>query len=193
MISISAIREIISKTPRVWFKNCGVVLSLVFLANGAVAYAQDGADTGVVDTPVHEMTADEKEINAVLQEIFWRARANDNSVFYENEFSYLRKEITLDKYVTGIRFRRIPKPNSDSVTVLTLDSAVIAGDTAQAYMTLTVDGGKGIPPRYMPTMQYLFREKRRWIKPLSTNIFENDAFYERMDDYERDAEKESRE
>ncbi len=188
MINMSAKKRIIRCAPNAWVKNCGAVLCLVMLASGMTTYAQEGA--GASNTSQREMTPDEKEINAVLQEIFWRARANDNSVFYENEFSYLRKEITLDKYVTGIRFRRIPKPNSDSITVLTLDSAVIVGDTAQAYMTLTIDGEKGIPPRNMPTLQYLFRERGRWIKPISTNTFENDAFYERMEDYERDAEQE---
>jgi hypothetical protein len=184
---------IIDKPPAVWVKRIwgAAALCLLMVANGALVFAQDDSDEVVTSTSPREMTADEREINSVLQEIFWRAKANDNSVFYEYEFSYLRKEITLDKYVTGIRFMRVPRPNSDSVVVLTLDSAVVAGDTARAFMTLTVDGGKGILPRYMSSLQYLFRDNGRWIKPLSTNIFENAAFNQRMDDYERDAEKES--
>lgn len=138
---------------------------------------------------VRELSPDEQAINAVLQEIFWRVRANDNSAFYENEFSYLRKEMTLDKYLTGIRFRRTPPPNSDSITALTLDSALIVGDTALAYLTLTVTGDSAT--HYMQSKQRLYRERGRWIKPISTNPHDNDEFYRRIRQYEEDAKRES--
>jgi len=151
--------------------------------------AQDTTGSKQDSSTVRELSTDEKEINAVLQEIFWRVKANDNSAFYENEFSYLRKKITLDEYLTGIRFRQTLKPNSDSVTVLTLDSAVVIGDTAQAYLTLTV--GRGNATHFIPSQQILFRENGRWIKPLSTNPAENDDFYRRIRQYEEDAKHEA--
>jgi len=142
------------------------------------------------DAPApRELSTDEQEINAVLQEIFWRVRANDNSAFYENEFSYLRKKMTLDEYLTGIRFRRTPEPNSDSITVLTLDSTEIVEDTALVYLTLTVSGDSAV--HYIQSQQRLYRENGRWIKPISTNPRDNDAFYRQIQQYEKDAERES--
>lgn len=152
-------------------------------------FAQDTNAGTPANAADRVMSEDEREINAVLQEIFWRVKANDNSAFYENEFSYLRKKITLDEYLTGVRFRQTKKPNSDSITVLTLDSATVTGDTARAYLTLTVEGDTGTYS--MPSMQRLFRENGRWIKPISTNFRDNNDFYRRIRQYEEDAKRES--
>ncbi len=173
-----------------------VMLVSFALTSSAILFSTDAlaqATGKVVNAaPVsRDLTGDEFEINAVLQEIFWRVKANDNSAFYENEFSYLRQDISLDQYLTGIRFRQVPKANSDSVTTLTLDSAVVAGDTAKAFLTMTVGLDETVPQRYMKTIQLLFRERGRWIKPISTNPHDNDIFYQHLEEYRRGAEEES--
>jgi len=164
------------------------LLALLFFCETQLL-AQD-TDTG---TPAKDadrvMSADEREINAVLQEIFWRVKANDNSALYDNEFAYLRKKITLDEYLKGVRFRRTRKPNSDSIIVLTLDSAKVTGDTAVAYLTLTAQGDSAA--HFIKSQQYLFREDGRWIKPISTNFRDNNDFYRRIRQYEEDAKHES--
>ncbi|MBN4057027.1 hypothetical protein JYU19_01820 [bacterium AH-315-J21] len=174
---------------------CVMLVSLALTASstlfGRKALAQETEKETISAPIVRELTGDEFEINAVLQEIFWRVKANDNSAFYENEFSYLRQDITLDKYLKGVRFNQIPKANSDSIAVLTLDSAIITGDTAKAFLTLTVGLDEKAPLRYMKGVQLLYHERGRWIKPISTNSHDNDIFYQNLEEYRRGAEEES--
>jgi len=130
------------------------------------------------------------EISAVMQEMFWRVRANDNAVFYENEFPHLRESMNLDTYLGGVRFRQVRRPNSDSIIAITVDSAGIFGDTALAYLNLEIRRPGSDTTHTKSGVQRLYYFKGTWIRPLSTSPKSNDDYYRRIQQYEEDAERE---
>ncbi|MFQ5608296.1 MAG: hypothetical protein ACE5GA_10140 [Candidatus Zixiibacteriota bacterium] len=129
------------------------------------------------------------EISTALREMFWRVRANDNSVFYENEFPHLRETMNLDQYLQGVRFMRPRAPNSDSTIGLLVDSVTVFGDTARAHVTLTLRSPGSEDTHDRASVQWLYRHRGAWIRPLSTTPESNDEYYRRIQRYEEDADR----
>lgn len=193
-------------------KSCLVtgVLTCLVLALPLTGSAQvdsalvdsEQTDSAVVAPPPESdsVIALKKEINSVVQEMFWRVRANDYSAFWDNEFPSIREQMSLDKYLTGVRFVNRRRPNSDSSFAIVLDSVTVTGDTALAYLTVfTHDVGADghsvsdtATVREGSSKQKLYRYRGRWIRPLSTNPADNDEYYRQIRDYEEQSEKESR-
>lgn len=165
-----------------------IFTSLLFI--GALVFLSPGTALGQIDSPIIYGKADSVtvEIRAVLQELFWRVRANDNSVFYENEFPHLRETMNLDTYLSGVRFRQIRRPNSDSIIAITIDSAKVFGDTTLAYLQLMIRRPGADTTHTRGGVQKLYYYKGAWIRPLSTTPKSNDEYYRRIRLYEEDAE-----
>ncbi len=162
--------------------------SLLFsalLLSPAVALGQ--VDSQVIYGKTDSVTV---QISAVMQELFWRVRANDNTVFYENEFPHLRETMNIDTYLGGVRFRQIRRPNSDSIIAITVDSAKIFGDTALAYLNMVIRPPGSDTVHTKTGFQKLYYYKGAWIRPLSTTPKSNDEYYRRIQRYEEDAEGE---
>jgi hypothetical protein len=164
-----------------------LIVTLSFLSANVFAQVKDEAKpTSVVDSTDVRMI----QVNKVLQEVFWRARANDYAVFYDYEFSYMRKEKTLDQYLTGTSFRQQRAPNSDSLVSLHLDSLQILADTMAAFITTVAgDGSDGKEPRLYQSFQTLYLENGIWIKPLSTRPAYQDEFDQKLESYRKAIER----
>ena len=130
-------------------------------------------------------------IGAVMEEMFWRVRANDNSVFYENEFPHLRETMNLDTYLGGVRFRSTRQPNSDSIIAITVDSASVIEDTALAYLSLVILPLGSDTTHNSSRVQRLYRLDGVWIRPLSTTPRSYIDYNRRIQRYEEDAETEA--
>ena len=159
-----------------------VTLCLFF----ATARAQD--DTALVYGKSDSVTI---AIDKVMQEMFWRVRANDNSVFYENEFPHLRESMGLDKYLGGVRFVQSREPNSDSIIAITVDSASVVADTALAYLTLGIRCFGSDTTYNKHRVQRLYRVNGMWIRPLSTTPKSYIEYNRRIQRYEEDAGEEA--
>lgn len=168
--------------PRVLLLS--VMLSLFF----GEARAQE--DTSIVYGKTDSVTL---AIGAVMQEMFWRVRANDNSVFYENEFPHLRETMNLDTYLGGVRFRSTRRPNSDSIIAITVDSASVIEDTALAYLSLVILPLGSDTTHNSARLQRLYRLDGAWIRPLSTTPGSYIDYNRRIQRYEEDAETEAEE
>lgn len=165
---------------------CAIAL---YLSMGATAYAQ--TETVFNDSAVVDTGKQFDAINSVMQEMFWRARANDNTVFYENEFPYLRVDMTVDKYLTGVRFRQQRAPNSDSLSATRLDSVMLNHDTAIAYLTTFAGDTLDVETRRVySTPQKLYYFNGRWIHPLSTTHRDQEIYMDRIRNYEEAIERE---
>lgn len=181
-------------------QNTTIQLLRILCVGCLVAVAPIVGSAQVVDSAKYESVTDSTDarmvqVNDVLQEIFWRARANDYAVFYKYEFAYLRDEMTLDKYLNGIRFRQQRPPNSDSLIALHLDSIQVSSDTMAAFITTTAgDGSDGKEPRTYQSVQALYLENGVWIKPLSTRPHNQAEFDRKVENYlkavERDEQRE---
>ncbi len=156
------------------------MLSLFFGA------ARAQVDTSLVYGKTDSVTL---AIGAVMQEMFWRVRANDNSVFYENEFPHLRESMNLDTYLGGVRFRQSREPNSDSIIAITVDSASVVGDTALAYLSLVIRPLGSDTTHNGDRVQRLYRLNGVWIRPLSTTPASFIEYNRRIQRYEEEADE----
>lgn len=143
------------------------------------------------DENLAERNANAKaEINKVIQEIYWRVRAEDYTVFWENEFTYFQEENPLAKYLAQPQFTARGHASGDNTISTYLDSVTIVADTALAHLTtfvLTSDGDTA--QRYTP--QTLLYEAGRWKKAMSSTSIQNDMYFEKIKTYREAAEKES--
>ena len=183
-------------------KSCFIAGVLVCLAVVYPATTSAQTDSGAISPPPESdsVIALKKEINSVVQEIFWRVRANDYTAFWDNEFPSIREKMSLDTYLAGVRFMHPRRPNSDSTFAIALDSVLVKGDTAWAYLTVFAHdvNPDGSPVsdtaevREYSSSQLLYKYQGRWIRPMSTNPHDNDEYYRQIRDYEEQSEKESR-
>ena len=131
-----------------------------------------------------------EEINAVIQEIYWRVKAEDYTVFWENEFTYFQEENPLPKYLAQPQFTVRGHASGDSTISTYLDSVTIVADTALAHLTTFVLSSNGdTAKRYTP--QTLLYEAGRWKKAMSSTYIENDMYFEKIKTYREAAENES--
>lgn len=131
-----------------------------------------------------------EEINLVIQEIYWRVRAQDYSVFWENELTYFQEENPLPKYLAQPQFSGPGHASGDSTISTYLDSVTIVADTALAHLTTSVVSSRGDTGQVY-TPQTLLYEAGRWKKAMSSTLLENDMYFEKIKTYREAAENES--
>jgi hypothetical protein len=78
-----------------------------------------------------ETSADEKAIQAKMENLFMRLKANDKAVMWENELPYLHDEMDWETYQThpAVAFF-----SADSLIAIQIDSVTVFGDSAHIHM-----------------------------------------------------------
>ena len=168
-----------------WAKAMSYLMSISILAT-LLAFPLVQAD----DSNAERNSRAKKEINQVIQEIYWRARAQDYTVFWENELTYFQEENTLPKYLAQPQFTDRGHASGDSSISTFLDSVTIVADTALAHLTTSVLSSRGDTGQVY-TPQTLLYEAGRWKKVMSSTLIQNDLYFEKIKTYREAAENES--
>ncbi|MCH9032444.1 MAG: hypothetical protein IIB00_09325, partial [candidate division Zixibacteria bacterium] len=166
----------------------GVMRYLVVLLLLASLLISSRAHTD--DSEVERNARAKREINLVIQEIYWRVRAQDYTVFWENELTYFREENPLPKYLARPQFTGPGHASGDSSISTYLDSVTIVADTAIAHLTTFVVSTRGDTGQVY-TPQTLLFEAGRWKKAMSSTLLENEIYFDKIKTYREAAENES--
>ena len=130
-----------------------------------------------------------REVNSVIQEIFWRVKAQDYTVFWENEMTYFQEETPVPKYLAQKQFTYDHELYPDSAASARLDSVTVNGDTCLAHLVTFVRRTSGDLDS-VKTPQYLLHEAGRWKKVMSSTLIENELYFQRVREAQKAAESE---
>ena len=135
-----------------------------------------------------ELLTAEDSILQMINEPWERVLYNDNSGFYENEFSYLTDETSFDKYLT---FGQITYRMEDDVMDVEITHLELyRPDSALVGVKVRLLTPKGEEKFFQDTMPVYYFEDR-WIKPTVSVLSQQRGYEDRIRQAIEAAEKES--
>lgn len=142
-------------------RNLLILIGLfVFLMSCQSDKSDKSEQTGIAVEEGHEK--DIEDIQAMLTEAITRWRYGDKAVLYENEFEYLRYEMTFDEYLKN---RVVEIAEADTVVALNVISAIFYDhDSADCDVEIVFRGPAEIET-YDTQMYRQYHSSGRWIRP----------------------------
>ncbi len=107
-------------------------------------------------------SADERLIAEMINEAMIRLRYKDKSVLYDNEFEYLRDDVTYDEY---LKMDQIRWAQADSITYVEVRNVdFFDADSALVDVTVNFEGPTGHKSYHRDRIT-VYHHQGRWIKP----------------------------
>lgn len=114
--------------------------------------------------PKKELLTFEDSLEVLLSDPWLRAKYNDNSGFYDQEFSYLTDDVPLDKYITYGQITFDYGMTVDSLKVTDVQRFP-ENDSALVEVEVTLTDKKTGQVQMLPQVLTVYYSNGRWIKP----------------------------
>ena len=156
------------------------IFIFIFLIFGCSGDSQNDADINIeapdtTSTIVNnELLTAEDSITQALSEPWERSLYNDNSGFYENEFSYLTDETMFDEYLTYGQISY--KMENEVIGVEVVNIYYFLPDSAMVDVSVTLRSPKGEEKKFTEYLPIYYFEGR-WIKP-TVSVIKNQISYD---------------
>lgn len=124
---------------------------------------QDEPEQIVDAKPKRELLTFEDTLEVLLNDPWKRARYDDNSGFYENEFSYLTDEVPLDDYITYGQITHDYGMTVESLKVI--EAEKLPGDSALVDVSVTLRNNATGQIKDLDQIITVYYSNGHWIKP----------------------------
>lgn len=148
-------------------------------------------DTSAVEvtaTPKKELLTFEDSLEYILSDPWKRARYDDNSGFYDNEFAYLTDEVPLDEYITFGQITFDYGMTVENLKVLEVEK--FPGDSALADVEVTFRNNTDGKIQDIKQIITVYYSNGRWIKPTVSIIKMQQEYEEKIRQAIKAAEEE---
>ncbi len=148
---------------------------------------KDTVESVEIDNTPDELLTFEDTLEHILNEPWKRALYDDQSGFYESEFSYLTDETNFDEY---LKYQQVTYEYPfDVMNIEVIDANRAGGDSAFVAVKVSLVSSQGVEQEVEETLVVYYTDGR-WIKPTVSVIKQQGWYEDRIRQAIEDAEDE---